>query len=105
MMETAADTQLKRQSVSLAGRSAGVKCLRHQGGQGSPHLMTSVSVIPQNIYICVETQKTPTSQNSLVKEKWRGGIALPDFRLYHKAAVIKQFGDGTKTEIQISGTG
>ena len=59
MMETAADTQLKRQSVSLAGRSAGVECLRHQGGQGSPHLMTSVSVhSTKHLHLCGNTKDT-----------------------------------------------
>ena len=35
----------------------------------------------------METQKTPNSQSSLEKENGAGGIKLPDFRLYYKAAV------------------
>ena len=37
----------------------------------------------------METQRTPTSQSNLEKEKltWRNGLS--DFRLYYKAAVIK----------------
>ena len=33
--------------------------------------------------------KTPKAQCNLEKEKWIGGIKLPDFRLYYKATVIK----------------
>ena len=37
----------------------------------------------------METQKTPNSQSSLEKEEWSWKNHLPDFRLYHKAIVIK----------------
>ena len=40
----------------------------------------------------------------LTKKNGTGGINLPDFRLYNKPQSSRQYGTGTKTEIQINGT-
>ena len=58
----------------------------------------------KDLKICMETQKTPNSQSNL-KKNGAGRIRLPAFRLNYEDIVIKQYGTGTKIELQINGTG
>ena len=47
--------------------------------------------------ICAETQKTPNNQNNLENNiDW--DLTLLDFKVYHKATIIKSYDNGSKTD-------
>ena len=96
MKETKDDIQMERYSMFLGRKNQYcendylTKCKLQS--QCHPYQITNGifhRTRTKNFTIHVETQKTWNSQSSLEKEEWAGGINLPDFILYYKAADIK----------------
>ena len=57
-----------------------------------------------NFTICMEIQKTSNSQSSLEKEKWNWTPFFLTSDYTTKLQSSRQYGTGTKTEIQTNGT-
>ena len=76
-----------------------IQCNPYQATNGILHRTTT-----NNITICMEMQKTSNSQSNLEKEEWKEESTCLTSGSTTKPQSSRQYGTGTKTEIQISGT-
>ena len=75
--------------------------------QGNLHQITDgiFTQLEQKISQFTWKHKRPRIARAVLKKKnGAGGINLPDFRLYDNLQSSRQYGTGTKTEIQTNGT-
>ena len=60
--------------------------------------------LEKNTLNFIWNQKVCIAKTILSKKNKAGGIMLPDFKLYYRLQLSKQYGLGTKTEMQTNGT-
>ena len=67
----------------------------------------SVVFFPEKLKIlkCVWKYKKLLITKTILKKNGAGRILFPDFRLFYKVSVIKQYSVGTKADIKINATG